>query len=318
MTGTVWKLPGSSSKIVNRVGIDQVPENLINALTSTEDSRFFEHEGVDYVGIARAMKLNLQKGEVHQGASTITQQLARNAFDLKTEFLDKDGRERGLDRKLVEAFLAMRLDEQYSKRHILELYLNHIYFGSGYWGIQSAAQGYFGKDVSQLNLEECATIVGLIKSPERLSPFIDETRSIESRNYVFFRMMEEKKITPEQWAELKLKPMVLAKRTASTRKGYVYEEVRQQAGKLLGDGTAVGGYQIYTTIDSGLQRVAEAAILNELSNVEAEPGYGHQTYDQFRQMLTDFEKQSNPDLPPPEPTYLQGALCYPSTIPMAP
>ena len=123
------------------ISIDEVSENFINALVSTEDARYWEHDGVDYVGVVRAAILNFKAGTVTQGASTITQQLARNAFDL---------RERSISRKAVEAFLAQRIEKEFDKREILELYMNRIYFGSGFYGISAASQGYFGKPASDL------------------------------------------------------------------------------------------------------------------------------------------------------------------------
>ena len=134
------------------VSIDQVPQVFINALMAGEDSRFESHSGVDWIGILRALKLNAQGAT--QGASTITQQLARNAYSLKEEALLR--KESSIQRKLVEAFLAMRIEEKYSKRQILEFYLNRIYFGSGFYGIRSASLGYYGKEPMDLKAEECA------------------------------------------------------------------------------------------------------------------------------------------------------------------
>jgi penicillin-binding protein 1A len=123
--------------------ISDVPELFIRALKAGEDSRFHEHQGVDYIGIVRALKLNFQAGTTTQGASTITQQLARNAYPLKQDALAKG--ESGIERKMVEAFLAMRIEKRYSKQEILDFYLNRIYFGSGFYGLRSASLGYFGK-----------------------------------------------------------------------------------------------------------------------------------------------------------------------------
>ncbi len=150
------------------IGVDKIPENFVDALRAGEDKRFFDHEGVDYIGIARAAKSWLSAGEAVSGASTITQQLARGAYSLEA-----DRRKRGetsIDRKLVEAFLAMRIEKRYRKDQILEFYLNRIYFGSGFYGIRSASLGYFGKEPEELEDIECATLVGLIQYPTGLSP----------------------------------------------------------------------------------------------------------------------------------------------------
>ncbi|MCC6884075.1 MAG: transglycosylase domain-containing protein, partial [Verrucomicrobiales bacterium] len=184
------------------VGIAEIPEALINALIATEDERFYSHDGVDKIGIIRAVILNIQAREVTQGASTITQQLARNAFELK---------DRSISRKVTEAFLANRIEEflleetkdrRQMKRKVLELYLNRIYFGSGFYGVNAAANGYFGKEVHDLSTEECATLVGLIKSPNRLSPFNDPDESRTTRNIVFRRMLTEGYLTEAEVAEL--------------------------------------------------------------------------------------------------------------------
>ena len=143
------------------IPIAKVPDVFINALIAGEDSRFKTHDGVDYIGIARAGYLNY-KGST-QGASTITQQLARNAYNLKQEALDR--KESTIERKLVEAFLAQRIEKKYLKKEILEFYLNRIYFGSGFYGIRSASLGYYGKEPMELTADECASMVTLIKNP---------------------------------------------------------------------------------------------------------------------------------------------------------
>ena len=152
----------------DKISIKDVPQMMINALIAGEDQRFFEHDGVDRIGIIRAVYLNWKAGRRTQGASTLTQQLARNAFHLKEE-ADKRG-EGGLERKAVEAYLALRIEKEYGKYEILEFYLNRIPFGSGYYGIRSASLGYFGKEPRDLTTSECASLVGCIKNPTRISP----------------------------------------------------------------------------------------------------------------------------------------------------
>ncbi|MDP1590722.1 MAG: biosynthetic peptidoglycan transglycosylase, partial [Prosthecobacter sp.] len=141
--------------VLNRtpVPITDVPQHFIDALVAQEDSRYFKHDGVDYIGLVRALKENLSAGQVTQGASTITQQLARQTFQLL---------EKSYKRKILEAFIAQRIEKHYSKPEILELYLNRIFFGLNFYGVQAAARGYFGKDVQELTIEESATICGLI------------------------------------------------------------------------------------------------------------------------------------------------------------
>src|SRR5947199_3334466 len=153
---------------------DQLPHDLVNAVVAMEDTKFYQHHGYDLFGIVRAALKNLTAGHVSQGASTITQQLARNSFSLK---------EKTFRRKLLEIFLAQRIEDNFSKQKILELYLNRIYFGAGLYGAEAASRGYFGKPAREMSLAECATLAGLIKSPNRLSPWTDRATSREARDY---------------------------------------------------------------------------------------------------------------------------------------
>src|SRR5207302_11309405 len=154
------------------VPYDQLPADLINAVVAVEDAKFYQHHGYDLFGIIRAALKNLTAGHVRQGASTITQQLARNSFSLK---------QKTFRRKLLEIFLAQRIEDNFSKQKILELYLNRIYFGAGLYGAEAASRGYFGKPAREMSLTECATLAGLIKSPNRLSPWTDRATSREAR-----------------------------------------------------------------------------------------------------------------------------------------
>src|SRR3954465_9750391 len=158
---------------------EQMPRDLINAVVAMEDNKFYQHSGYDFFGIVRAALKNFTAGHVRQGASTITQQLARNTFSLK---------ERTFRRKLVELFLARRIEERLGKQKIMELYLNRIYFGGGLYGAEAAARGYFSKPAREMTLTECATLAGLIKSPNRLSPWADKAASHDARNYALTRM----------------------------------------------------------------------------------------------------------------------------------
>lgn len=291
-----------------RVELTEVPMHLRNALVSQEDSRFFQHDGVDYLGIMRAVWLTIKVGRVTQGASTLTQQLARNTFDL---------REKSIKRKLLEAFVAQRLEKRYTKNEILELYLNRIFFGSGngqqFYGVESAARGYFGKGVKNLTIEESATIVGLIKAPNLYSPLKHSLASIKARNLVFHRMMEEGYISPEEEEALSKKPMITAFQVEDSRLTFVYDEVSRQVRKLVGEEhAATGGFNIYTSIDPVLQRAAEESVQKRLAEVESREGYEHQTYSQYRAVLSDWStrmknKEIDPATPKPLPQYLQGS-----------
>ena len=153
---------------------DQLPPNLVNAVIAMEDNKFYQHHGYDLLGIIRAALKNTVAGHVRQGASTITQQLARNSYDLKGKTFR---------RKLLEMFVARRIEGNFSKQKIMELYLNRIYFGGGLYGAEAAARGYFDKPAREMSLAECATLAGLVKSPNKLSPWSDRGRFARSAQF---------------------------------------------------------------------------------------------------------------------------------------
>ena len=174
------------------VPYDQLPPDLVNAVIAMEDNKFYQHHGYDLLGIVRAALKNTVAGHVRQGASTITQQLARNSFDLKGKTFR---------RKLLEMFVARRIEDNFSKQKIMELYLNRIYFGGGLYGAEAAARGYFDKPAREMSLAECATLAGLVKSPNKLSPWADRAASREARNFVLARMRDLGFIDAEQLAK---------------------------------------------------------------------------------------------------------------------
>jgi penicillin-binding protein 1A len=171
------------------VPLEKIPKNLVDAVIATEDARFFEHRGIDFVGIARATVTNLLSGRIRQGASTITQQLARSLF-LSPK--------RDIERKLKEALLALKMEQMLGKEQILELYLNQIYFGHGAYGVQSAAQTYFNKDVAQLTLPEGAFLAGLPKGPSDYSPYTHREAAKRRQTAVLRRMVDGGFITAKE------------------------------------------------------------------------------------------------------------------------
>lgn len=274
------------------IPIEQVPEIFIKALRAGEDSRFLSHHGVDYIGIGRAVLLNLQGGS--QGASTITQQLARNAYNLKEEALLR--KETTIERKLVEAFLARRIEDRYSKKEILNFYLNRIYFGSGFYGIRSASLGYFGKEPMDLAAQECASLVTLIKNPNGRSPLNNPAVNKDGRNYVLGRMREEGMISSSELARLRALPLVLDSQPLRRGTSQLYERIAEKVGQALGeDALASGKFTIHTTILAEAQNAAQKALLESLVKAESKPGYTHQKY-------KDYRKSSKPA------EYLQGAV----------
>ncbi|MAS92852.1 MAG: hypothetical protein CMO55_06605 [Verrucomicrobiales bacterium] len=270
------------------LGKGEVPETFKMALLAAEDSRFYQHNGFDPQGIARAMVANVKEGGISQGGSTITQQLARNSADIGG---------RTLDRKLVELFLSFRIEEAFSKEEILTHYANRVYFGSGYHGLGAAANGYFGKDAADLSLGEAAALAGLIRSPNRLSPFNNRDASIECKNRVVARMLDEGYITPEManlavQEELKL-PVARSKRG---RPLYLISAVRREVVKDLGF-EGVQGLIIQTSLDLELQRKAESMLSRKIEKLERSEGieFPHQT-------LTEYQEGEMSD-----PDFLQGA-----------
>ena len=275
------------------IPLSDVPQKLIDALCAGEDSRFFKHKGVDYIGIARAVKLNLEGSP--QGASTITQQLARNAYGLKEAARER--KESTIERKLVEAFLAMRIEDKYNKREILEFYLNRIYFGSGFHGIRSAALGYFGKEPKELSAAECASLVTLIKNPTNRSPINNPEANREGRNYVLGRMVAENLLDAAEAERSKAQPLTLNPQPLRRGTSHLYERVGDAVAQALGDDAlAAGGFKIHTTILAEAQDAAERALQSSLAQAEAKPGYAHPKYADYRKDSKDPAQ------------YLQGAV----------
>jgi penicillin-binding protein 1A len=290
--------------IQNRLPIpyDQIPKEMVNAVVAEEDNRFFDHHGVDYFGVLRAAISNYRQGRVKQGASTVTQQLARNSFDLK---------ERSFRRKILEMFVAWRIEDHYSKEKIMELYLNRVYFGSGFYGVEAAARGYFGRSAKELRVGECAMMAGLLKSPNALSPWNNAAGAKKVRDFVLSRMREMGLIGREEFEHAVALPLVVRKRMNPNRVSYAIDLVRQQAIAALGYERAMNeGVQIHTTLDMTLQLAAERAVRTHLEAVEQQVGYNHLTYEQYRQMNKNLElaAQRGEPVTMPAPGYLQGAV----------
>ncbi|MDF1657971.1 MAG: transglycosylase domain-containing protein [Verrucomicrobiales bacterium] len=284
------------------VTLDGISDNLVNALLAAEDSRFYEHNGVDYWGILRAVYYAARSKEWNQGASTITQQLAKQTFELK---------DRTMSRKVTEVFLAQRIEKALgSKQKILELYLNKIYFGSGYYGVASASEGYFGKDPSRLSVVEGATLAACIPNPYHRSPRSFPETSMRWRNHVLSRMEAEgyiDKDTLKRSREVAIRTE--EKKNITGKSAFVYEKVRQEVIDLLGDETvSKGGFQIHTTIDGSVQGIAETALQEQLTKIEQHPDFTHSTLAQYKAKKAEFRKSATPDQTFPAPEYLQGAI----------
>lgn len=250
------------------VPFDHVSNHFINALLAREDTRFYSHHGIDPVGIARAVVRNFIAGGFRQGASTITQQLARNSFPLGGKTLH---------RKLVEAALAFRIETELTKEQILESYMNRIYFGSGFYGVEAASRAYFGKPASRLDLSEAAILAGLIRSPNNFSPFNDPRRSLKERDVVLNRMEALRFITADQKEKaIASRPRIAPRPQSTFQKNWAMATILDELHLVLDqDQIDAGGLQIHTTIDGDLQRVAERAVSQRLDAIERTPGFPH-------------------------------------------
>ena len=282
----------------DKIPIEEMPDNLLRAVVAAEDARFYEHKGVDYYGMCRAAIRNWQAGRIREGASTLTQQLARNSFDL---------REKTYRRKILEIFLAQEIERRYPKRKILELYLNRVYFGVGFYGVEAAAFGYFGKTARELSLSECATLTGLLKNPNKLSPWSNRQACLESRDIVLGRMLNLGMISRSVYLAAVDEHLQVKNRKRLYSQSYPIDMVRQQVVGLVGHRKAISnGYRIYTTIDSDLQKTAEESLRRHLRDTEAHPEFAHQRFDAIDQLYKK-SLRTNPENPP-TPEYLQGAL----------
>ncbi len=266
-TGIFYSRTVGENRVV--VPYEKVSPNFVNALISREDSRFYEHHGIDPLGIARAAIRNLLLGGMKQGASTITQQLARNSFPLGGK---------NFNRKFLEAAMAFRIEMEMSKEKILELYMNRIYFGSGLYGVEAASQAYFGKPASDMDLSEGALLAGLIRSPNKFSPLNNIDASLGQRNVVLGRMEELGFITHAQLEKAKSEPITSGQQSlVNPLNSWAVDAILHELEQVVPlDRIDTGGLRIDTTIDAGLQQSAEIAMSKRLVEVEQRPDFRQQ------------------------------------------
>jgi penicillin-binding protein 1A len=248
------------------VKIEDVPKTFVNAFVAAEDDAFFEHPGVDYKGLIRAGIQLLLTGKKKQGGSTITMQVTRN-FLLTNE--------KTYTRKLKEIILALKIEREYPKNKILELYLNQIYMGHSAYGIAAAAQTYYGKSLQNLTLAEQAMIAGLPKAPSAYNPITNQDRAIDRRNYVLQRMLELKYISQSDFdaASNEASTAKLQYHSSDIAVPYIAEMVRQFAYEKYSEDAYTLGLKIYTTIDPALQKAADHALWNSLHAYDERHGY---------------------------------------------
>ena len=249
------------------VPVNKIPRKLIQAFVAAEDSNFFQHSGIDYFGIVRAAIKNILSLRKKEGASTITQQVAKSM--LLTP-------EKKFSRKIKEAILATRMEKKLSKDEILYIYLNQIYLGAGAYGVQLAAETYFGKEVESLNLAEMAMLAGLPKAPNAYSPIKHMDRAKERQAYVLERMVKEGYITPAEAEHAKNTPIVIKplKKVNSEQSAYFLEQIRMQLEDKYGeDRLYKEGLKIYTTMNADMQKAAYEAVVHGLKEVDKRQGF---------------------------------------------
>lgn len=248
------------------VSLDQVPKRLVQGILATEDQRYFEHPGVDLIGLVRATRVVLVTGRKAQGASTITMQVARNFFLT---------RQKTYGRKINEILLALKIDANLSKEKVLELYLNKIYLGQRAYGVAAAADVYFGKQLQDLNLSEIALLAGLPQAPSRDNPIDNPKAALERRNHVLERMLANDYITQKEYEKAVAMPLRarLHARVNLIEAPYVGEMVRAAMVEAYGDNAYTNGLKVYTTVNSHLQIAANNALKNGLLSYDQRHGY---------------------------------------------
>ena len=257
------------------VKLEKIPKSLQNAIISIEDRRFYQHRGIDIEAIIRAFVENIRSGKIVEGGSTLTQQYVKNVFI---------SRERTMNRKLKEAVLAYELEKRFTKKKILEKYVNTVYFGHGNYGVETASEAFFGKKANKLTLGETAMLAGLIRAPQRYSPWVHKDKALVRRNLVLSKMAEQKYITEVQAIKAKAAPLDIKPPKPEKRyqAPYFVEYVRQQ---ILNDerfgeteqeranSLYKGGLRIYTTLNLKTQRQADAAV-KEVLDRKGDPSAG--------------------------------------------
>lgn len=247
--------------------ISEIPENIQNAVIAVEDARFYDHGGVDLMGILRAFITNVKAGRVVEGGSTLTQQL------VKIIYLTP---EKKLKRKVKEAILAYRIDKALSKQKILEMYLNQVYFGRGAYGVEAAAINYYGKTVSELTLAECAMIAGVPKAPGIYAPHLSPEKALNRRNHVLFRMFETGYISEDTYQRASMEESVIIDRIPpkNMAAGYFVDFVIRHLKEVEGiEDVDSAGLKVYTTLDLEMQAKAEEAVKSNLLDMTEALGF---------------------------------------------
>jgi penicillin-binding protein 1A len=284
------------------IKLNDIPKQVQQAFIITEDKRFYEHAGIDWTRVFGALAADIVHRNFAQGFSTLTMQLARNIFS------DRISREKTMTRKLKEAKVARQIEARYPKEKILELYLNQIYLGNGAYGVETAAQHYFGKSVRELNLAEAATLAALPKGPERYNPRKYPDRTIQRRNTIIGLMRNEGVISDADARLAQAYPLQLARKAESGELApYFVEFVRRQLEQQFGDKIYTDGLKVYTTLDIEMQQAAERNLERQIKAIESGK-YGtfkHTTFEEYVARNANGENEANAV---PNSPYLQGAV----------
>ena len=267
------------------IAMNDIPKRIVDAFLSAEDSSFYDHSGVDYLGVIRAAIANLKAGRVVQGGSTITQQVAKSL--LLTS-------ERSISRKIKDFLLAQKIEEKFSKEEILYLYLNQVYLGGGYYGVQSAFEGYFGKTLEEASIAESAIVAGLLVAPGRYSPYINPKRAKARQEYVLKRMYSNGKISEKEYKDaLNEKIKFRLRKSHAFKAGYFTDWVRQRVIDVIGEEKfLIDGYTIQTTLDWNLQQVAEKEVAKGVKAIDKRQGFKGPLKELEEDNWLDFFKNS--------------------------
>jgi penicillin-binding protein 1A len=298
------KLFSHDGKLLVEIGIERrtpvsleiLPRYVSEAFIAVEDKRFYQHRGIDPLGLTRAI-IGVLTGRNRGGGSTITQQLARNMFE------DQIGFEKRVIRKLKELQVAFDLERSYTKDEILEAYINEINYGHGWWGIQTASRNYYGKNASELDVSEAALLASIPNRPAFYSPFVNPVNAKRRRNLVLNRMAEQEFISEEDAAIYSQMPIPTERAISSdTTAPYFEEWVRQILDDRFGSKLYTAGLRIFTTLDVGMQEAAEISMNEGWDRIEGRPGFRHSKFADFQESVAIGNPQAD------SMEYVQGLL----------
>jgi penicillin-binding protein 1A len=271
---TPLRVYSSDGKLIGEFGeqrrtplkYNQIPQNYLKALLSAEDAEFFQHHGVSLKGLLRAGSQILQSGEIQSGGSTLTMQLARDLFLTRKQVFS---------RKFNEILLSLQIEQTFSKEEILELFNNKMFFGNRAYGLQAAAQIYYGKDIQDLTIAQDAMIVGVLKAPSAYNPIANPKRAMLRRNWIIGRMLELQYIDKATHDAAIKEPNTASNHgtTLDVQAPYIAEMARKEAVDRFGDNAYTDGYKVFTTVDSAMQATAQTAIVNGLISYDERHGY---------------------------------------------